>query len=113
VNRAMNRSFAPCVPYLEFLAYADEMRRIKLSFVNPRAARRFRVPTRAGCEWRALPLSTNRKTVGAYLLKEAFQQLWDYSLPARAGKFLDEWCQQTMRSRIPGPRPPELNTRFS
>jgi hypothetical protein len=41
-----------------------------------------------------LPLSTNRKTVGAYLLKEAFQQLWDYSLPARAGKFLDEWCQQ-------------------
>jgi transposase len=35
-----------------------------------------------------------------YLLKEAFQQLWDYSSPSWAGKFLDEWCRQTMRSRI-------------
>jgi hypothetical protein len=31
----------------------------------------------------------------AYLLKEAFQQLWEYSAPAWAGKFLDEWCRQT------------------
>src|SRR6202040_447472 len=38
--------------------------------------------------------------VVAYLLKEAFQQLWEYSSPAWAGKFLDEWCRQTMRSRI-------------
>ena len=42
----------------------------------------------------------NLKTVRAYLLKEAFQQLWEYSSPAWAGKFLDEWCRQTMRSRI-------------
>src|SRR5205807_3066910 len=42
----------------------------------------------------------NLKTVRAYLLKEAFQQLWDYSSPSWAGKFLDEWCRQTMRSRI-------------
>ena len=40
------------------------------------------------------------KTVRAYLLKEAFQQLWDYSSPSCAGKFRDEWCRQTMRSRI-------------
>ena len=40
------------------------------------------------------------KTVRAYLLKEAFQQLWDYSSPSWAGKFLHEWCRQTMRSRI-------------
>jgi hypothetical protein len=40
------------------------------------------------------------KTVRAYLLKEAFQQLWDYNSPAWAGKFFDEWCRQTMRSRI-------------
>ena len=32
--------------------------------------------------------------------KEAFQQLWDYNSPSWAGKFLDEWCRQTMRSRI-------------
>jgi len=45
-------------------------------------------------------LRYNRKTVRAYLLKEAFQQLWDYNSPAWAGKFLDEWCRQVMRSRI-------------
>src|SRR5437016_11904713 len=45
-------------------------------------------------------LRHNLKTVRAYLLKEAFQQLWDYNSPAWAGKFLDEWCRQTMRSRI-------------
>ncbi len=45
-------------------------------------------------------LRYNLKTVRAYLLKEAFQQLWEYSSPAWAGKFLDEWRRQTMRSRI-------------
>jgi transposase len=45
-------------------------------------------------------LRYNLKTVRAYLLKEAFQQLWNYHSPAWAGKFLDEWCRQTMRSRI-------------
>jgi len=45
-------------------------------------------------------LRYNLKTVRAYLLKEAFQQLWDYNSPAWAGKFLDEWCRQTMRCRI-------------
>ncbi len=42
----------------------------------------------------------NLKTVRAYLLKEQFQQFWDYNSPTWAGKFLDEWCRQTMRSRI-------------
>ena len=45
-------------------------------------------------------LRFNLKTVRAYLLKEDFQQLWDYDSAAWAGKFLDEWCRQTMRSRI-------------
>ena len=45
-------------------------------------------------------LRYNLKTVRAYLLKEAFQQLWDYNSAAWAGKFLDEWCRQVMRSRI-------------
>ena len=45
-------------------------------------------------------LRYNLRTVRAYLLKEAFQQLWDYNSPAWAGKLLDEWCRQTMRSRI-------------
>jgi transposase len=33
-------------------------------------------------------------------LKETFQQLWDYNSPTWAGRFLDEWCRQVMRSRI-------------
>ena len=45
-------------------------------------------------------LRYNLRTVRAYLLKEAFQQLWDYNSPTWAGKFLDEWCGQVMRSRI-------------
>ena len=45
-------------------------------------------------------LRLNLRTVRAYLLKECFQQFWDYNAPAWAGKFLDQWCSQTMRSRI-------------
>jgi transposase len=45
-------------------------------------------------------LRYNLKSVRAYLLKEAFQQLWDYNSASWAGKFLDEWCRQVMRSRI-------------
>jgi len=45
-------------------------------------------------------LRYNLTTVRAYLLKEAFQQLWDYNSPRWAGNFLDEWCRQVMRSRI-------------
>jgi transposase len=45
-------------------------------------------------------LRYNLKTVRAYLLKEAFQQLWDYNAPYWAGEFLDAWRRQVMRSRI-------------
>ncbi len=45
-------------------------------------------------------LRYNLKTVRAYLLKETFQQLWDYNSPWWAGQFLDQWCRQVMRSRI-------------
>ena len=45
-------------------------------------------------------LRFNLKTVRAYLLKEDFQQFWEYESPAWAGKFLTGWCGQAMRSRI-------------
>jgi transposase len=45
-------------------------------------------------------LRYNLKTVRAYLLKEDFQQFWEYNSPAWAAKFLDDWCSQVMRSRI-------------
>ena len=42
----------------------------------------------------------NLQSVRAYLLKEDFQQFWNYESTAWAGKFLDHWCRQVMRSRI-------------
>jgi transposase len=45
-------------------------------------------------------LTINLSTVRAYLLKEDFQRLWCYQSAGWAGKFLDEWCTRTMRSRI-------------
>jgi transposase len=45
-------------------------------------------------------LRYNLQTVRAYLLKEDFQQFWDYNSPTWAAKFLDEWCRAVMRSRI-------------
>jgi transposase len=45
-------------------------------------------------------LRYNLKTVRAYLLKQAFQQLWEYHSPAWARRFLDEWRRQTMPSGI-------------
>lgn len=45
-------------------------------------------------------LRYNLRTVRAYLLKEDFQQFWNYNSPRWAGMFLDFWCRQAMRSRI-------------
>jgi transposase len=45
-------------------------------------------------------LRYNLKKVRAYLLKEDFQQFWDYDSPAWAAKSLDDCCQQAMGSRI-------------
>ena len=40
------------------------------------------------------------KTVRAYLKIQAFQLLWEYRSPTWAGKYLDSWCRDVMRSRI-------------
>ena len=45
-------------------------------------------------------LRYNLRSARAYLLKEDFRQFWDYVSSTWAGKFLDEWCKQVMRSRI-------------
>jgi len=34
------------------------------------------------------------------LLKEDFGRFWDYVRPGWAGRFLDEWCTRTMRSKL-------------
>ena len=45
-------------------------------------------------------LRYNLQTVRAYLLKEDFQQFWQYNSAHWAGTFLDFWCQEAMRSKI-------------
>ncbi len=45
-------------------------------------------------------LKYNLRTVRAYLLREEFQRLWEYSSAWWAGKFLDEWTGRVMRSRL-------------
>lgn len=40
------------------------------------------------------------KTVRAYLKVQSLHLLWEYSSPTWAGKFLDAWCRDVMRSRI-------------
>lgn len=45
-------------------------------------------------------LRYNLRTVKAYLLKEQFQQFWEYKSPAWASKFLDQWTRQVMYSKI-------------
>ncbi len=45
-------------------------------------------------------LQYNLRSVRAYLHKEEFQRLWDYVSPTWADKFLEQWCQRVMRSRL-------------
>lgn len=39
--------------------------------------------------------------VRAYLRREEFQFFWHYRAALWAGRFLDRWCTQTMRSQLP------------
>jgi len=45
-------------------------------------------------------LKYNLRSVRAHLLKEDFQRFWEYVSPGWAGKFLDQWCTRTMRSKL-------------
>ncbi len=45
-------------------------------------------------------LKYNLRSVRAHLLREDFQQFWEYVSPAWAEKFLDAWCTRTMRSQL-------------
>jgi len=45
-------------------------------------------------------LAFELKSVRAYFLKEAFDVFWKYTSPRHARKYLKNWCNRTMRSRI-------------
>jgi transposase len=42
----------------------------------------------------------NLRSVREYVLKENFQQFWDYKKAGWAGKFMDSWTRQVMYSRL-------------
>jgi len=46
-------------------------------------------------------LKANKRLNKAYLLKESFGQLWDYSNPTWARKFFDNWKSQLRWQRLP------------
>lgn len=46
-------------------------------------------------------LQANLRTVRAYLLKEDFQSFWRYVSPYWAGRFLEAWTRDALRSRMP------------
>jgi len=45
-------------------------------------------------------LKYNLRSVRAHLLREDFQQFWEYVSPTWAAQFLDQWCVRTMRSQL-------------
>lgn len=45
-------------------------------------------------------LKYNLKTVKSYLMKEDFQRFWKFKSTGWARRFLREWCDRTMRSKI-------------
>ena len=45
-------------------------------------------------------LHYNLQSVRSHLSKEDFQQFWEYTSPFWAGRFLDQWCTRTLRSKI-------------
>jgi transposase len=45
-------------------------------------------------------IASKQPTARAAILKEAFQHFWTYRSVHYAARFLDAWCQRTMRSRL-------------
>ena len=46
------------------------------------------------------PAAYGGSYIGGDVLREDFQQFWEYVSPAWAGKFLDALCTRTMRSQL-------------
>ena len=45
-------------------------------------------------------LQYNLRSIRSHLMKEDFQRFWKYSTAGWAGKFLDQWCNRAMKSKI-------------
>ena len=45
-------------------------------------------------------LEYNLRSIRSHLMKEDFQRFWEYSTVGWASKFLDQWCNRAMKSKI-------------
>ncbi len=45
-------------------------------------------------------LEYNLRSIRSHLMKEDFQRFWEYSTVGWATKFLDQWCNRAMKSKI-------------
>jgi len=45
-------------------------------------------------------LKLNISSIKGYLLREDFQQFWEYKYPAAAEKFLDNWITRTLQTDL-------------
>jgi transposase len=45
-------------------------------------------------------LEYNLESIRTHLLRELFQEFWDFVSPTWAGRFLDTWCTSVMRSKL-------------
>jgi transposase len=86
---------------------AEEVRRLKAEGYDPVLTHArwclLKNPTNltAGQEVKLADLLRyNLRSVRAYLLKEQLQLFWGYVSPYWAGRYLDHWCRQVMRSRL-------------
>ncbi len=86
---------------------ASEVKRLKKEKKDPVLAksrwcflkRRGNLTRKQGVKLREL-LKMNLTTVKAYLLIEQFEQFWEYKSPTWAGKFLESWCDEVLKSNI-------------
>ena len=95
LNMALDEVRAKEVKRLQGKGYEPVLKKSRWCFLK----RRENLTEQQGFRLREL-LQMNLKTVRAYLLKESFQQLWEYRSAYWAGQFLDRWGTAVMRSQI-------------
>ena len=95
LNMALDEVRAKEVKRLKGKGYEPVLKKSRWCFLK----RRENLTEQQGFRLREL-LQMNLKTVRAYLLKESFQQLWEYRSAYWAGQFLDRWGTAVMRSQI-------------
>lgn len=95
LNRALDKVRASEVRRLKAQGYEPHLTHTRWCFLK----RRENLTAKQRVRLRDV-LQYDLRTVRAYLKVEAFQMLWTYTSPTWAGKFLDAWCRDVMRSRL-------------